>query len=61
MDLSHIICDFEHTKNLPLTECAKWLFFGVKGPKIEKTCEFLESFYSDNKYANRDIKSIAMG
>ena len=36
MDLSHIICVFEHTKNLPLTECAKWLFFWVKSPKIEK-------------------------
>jgi len=28
MDLSHIICVFEHTKNPPLTECAKWLFLG---------------------------------
>ena len=28
MDLSHIICVFEHIKNLPLTECAKWLFLG---------------------------------
>jgi len=37
------------------------VIFGVKCPKFEKKCEFLESVYSDKKYANRGIKSTAMG
>jgi len=37
------------------------IIFGVKSPKNEKRCEFLESVYSDNKYANGGIKSTAMG
>jgi len=44
MDLSHIICVFEHTKNLPLAECAKCFFWGVKSPKFEKSVNFWNPF-----------------
>ena len=44
MDLSHIVCAFEYTKSLPLTECAKWLFFGVKVQKLKKRVNFWNPF-----------------